>query len=506
MSKSFDILKKITSKWYIYIIILLLSILCDFFALCGLMYGFSKLSLIIIVLCFLLLLFFVIFNIYYNRKNLASVFITLFIPLSLLYMTLIIPNHVPDELAHIIRVNDVSGGHIMTRRGIKSEPIMEAPYELIYSLSTVVNYNTLGNEIRHSTDYKNLVIVPETATGASGYSMFGYLSPAIVFKICSLFSLNIYITYYLCRLMNLLLASYLLYKAIKLIPFGKWVIFAITLNPMFVQQVSSLSADSLINSLSLFFIAYILKIDSEDRNIKNGEFILTLIIAIVLSSMKCVYFPLFILPLILFKKGNEKNNLKIITIILVSIISAFISYYISSLYVSENPYVIANNVDSIEQIKYIIKNPFSYILTIFRTLKNYGMFYLYTMFGRNLGILEIYVNEIAIILYFILFMISSFIDNEHREINILKKIVFVLSFITIFLLIETALYVGWTSVGGSEVIGVQGRYFLPIIALVPLSLMNNKIFIKKDSFKIVYVFLIILLNLYSLYKIMCYFM
>ena len=52
--------------------------------------------------------------------------------------------------------------------------------------------------------------------------------------------------------------------------------------------------------------------------------------------------------------------------------------------------------------------------------------------------------------------------------------VFVVTFLTIVLLIFTSLYIQWTAVGAPVIDGVQGRYFLPILLLVPIALCRGK--------------------------------
>lgn len=46
--------------------------------------------------------------------------------------------------------------------------------------------------------------------------------------------------------------------------------------------------------------------------------------------------------------------------------------------------------------------------------------------------------------------------------------------IGISLLVEAGLYLGWTSVGGTIIEGIQGRYFLPIATILPICFVNKK--------------------------------
>ena len=62
------------------------------------------------------------------------------------------------------------------------------------------------------------------------------------------------------RLSNILIYLILGYFTIKCIPFGKLLMFAYLCIPMLIHQASSVSADALINSSTLLFIAYNMKL------------------------------------------------------------------------------------------------------------------------------------------------------------------------------------------------------------------------------------------------------
>ncbi len=70
------------------------------------------------------------------------------------------------------------------------------------------------------------------------------------------------------------------------------------------------------------------------------------------------------------------------------------------------------------------------------------------------------------------------------EVNIVirgvDKLIFLTIFVSVVVLIYTALYVGFTNVGNPIINGIQGRYFIPIAAFFFLSLSNSRI-INKDK-------------------------
>ena len=53
--------------------------------------------------------------------------------------------------------------------------------------------------------------------------------------------------------------------AIRMIPEKKLLIFALAVNPIFLSQMVSYSADGTLNALSLFYIAYIIRLRSKEQ-------------------------------------------------------------------------------------------------------------------------------------------------------------------------------------------------------------------------------------------------
>lgn len=70
-----------------------------------------------------------------------------------------------------------------------------------------------------------------------------------------------------------------------------------------------------------------------------------------------------------------------------------------------------------------------------------------------------------------------------------------LIYIAVVILISTSLYLQWTPVMGDLILGIQGRYFLPMIMLFPLLFKGR----KDVSFLYKYVYLFMIMeNIYAL--------
>ena len=80
---------------------------------------------------------------------------------------------------------------------------------------------------------------------------------------------------------------------------------------------------------------------------------------------------------------------------------------------------------------------------------------------------------------FAIYIMATILDNDIKG-KLKKYQIFWISItiLAIIGLIFTSLYVQWTYVGNNSILGVQGRYFLPILPLIML-LIASKIKIKS---------------------------
>ena len=89
------------------------------------------------------------------------------------------------------------------------------------------------------------------------YSPASYIPQSIGLFIGRFFTNNVFLYYFFGRFFAFLVNTMLVIFAIRMIPEKKLLIFALAVNPIFLSQMVSYSADGTLNALSLFYIAYI---------------------------------------------------------------------------------------------------------------------------------------------------------------------------------------------------------------------------------------------------------
>lgn len=130
------------------------------------------------------------------------------------------------------------------------------------------------------------------------------------------------------------------------------------------------------------------------------------------------------------------------------------------------------------QVKYILAHPLGFIRAIFNTFFTSNSNPLYISFIGVLGLLDISLPFWITVGWFIVLIksIGVIIKNTKKSLmDIRRKILFILTPILLLGALTLGLYITWTPVGSKFVNGHQGRYLLPLFALlIPLIVYKRK--------------------------------
>lgn len=399
-------------------------------------------------------------------------FMVVYVVLGLVFHIAIPAFAVPDEHAHYCRAYEVSQGHMTSEINEEGYGGREFPANLLFAGRS--DYEKHSDLFQYRDEQLSKEKTFHIFTNISLYAPTGYLPQAIGIKLMSCFTDNCMMIFYAGRIVNWITALIITYFALKYLPFGKKIVSVILLLPMNLQEVVSYSSDAMVTVCVFAMVSFILHM----KYVHQGEFekkhyIIMYTLAIFLSLYKVVYVPfcllLFLLPIDKFK--NKKTYTKHVFILGTSVIVASLGWLLVA-----NKYLIEYNqgVDSAKQVGYILTHIPQYIYIMFATVVDSVQGWLYTMTGAALGWFNVPVNSTLIEIYFLL-LICAVISASKEKISIIQRVdrrlLLVCSSLT-FLLICTSLYVQWTPVGNIRIIGIQGRYFLPILLPVLLVISN----------------------------------
>ena len=415
----------------------------------------------------------------YNAKNLTPEKLFLYIVPIILFMFLeLMPtfkNH--DEIFHWLRIYDIAQGHFFTEM-IEGKPRAIFPDEVIeigtFTSAANIDYADLNQQMSYEitkNSKKTIITLSTTAI----YNPVQYMPQALGVWIAKFFTNRPMIMAYMARIINVLVTAFILYFALKNIPFGKKILLILICLPISIEAFTSMSADGITNSVAFFFTAYVLKLFNEkDKKIVLKDKIILLISALVIALCKIVYLPLVALLLILPKDKFRTRKEQVLTIGIIMGISVIAN--LLWLVVSASYLVTYRDGNSKYQLMNILTHPIEYLQTLLYTINYYGRSYLYSLFGGEIGWDEHVQTYLSVPLVFgWLYTFFSVTDSDIKNrFNTYQKIIIILILLATAGLIFTSLYIQWTPLFTYDVIkGIQGRYFIPIMPLLAFAVLSN---------------------------------
>lgn len=431
------------------------------------------------VVAMLSILLFDLFLIYITNDILKNT-ILICVTLGIVFSISITINNQLDEKKHFLSTYSLALGNISKTNHTVDTSIADIERGL-----SIENFNKYFNEKPQNLLTKKYTAEDVRDTPAN-YYVISYIPAAIGIFLAKTLGGSIADIYFAGRIFNVLGYAALIYLALTILPYKRKVFYVVAFMPMLLCLAGVYSPDGITFGVVSIFIAYCLKLYEQPDNIKIKEIIILLLTFLLMSIIKgtgyiLVGLIIFILPLIKIIKQNKKN-MKYIILIAISMIAIlgilFISTYSSEIHDGYGD-PRSDGTDSKGQLEYIINNPLEYI----KTMWNHGVFVF-----TNLDCLSFlnapmffgitYYKSFIILLFFILAV--ALMDNS-KSYNIKNRIIFLLTFLAVFILTSTALYISYTRVGETYVNGYQMRYLFPIIPLFLMCLSNKKL--KYDETK-----------------------
>lgn len=289
----------------------------------------------------------------------------------------------------------------------------------------------------------------------------------------------------------------LLFYAIRRIPFGKELLFTITMLPTMLQESATINADGIDIALAFALTAAVLsRLYGEKDKERFLDYGILIVTALLLSRCKFgALLPFGLLPLIFFfrflkkrkdglsslpkKERIEETVLGIGALILpvICLLAGFLPLFGFTV----NAY--GGTIWSEHyQLSELIRDPAGTAFLLGSTVYEKLDFYLFSLGGTSLGWMNILLPQFLILLGLFFVILSSLPEKtELGRMQTKEKLwYFFIAFLTAAFAVGGML-IGWTNKGASSIEGVQGRYFLPALPLFLLALRNKKVWIADGS-------------------------
>ena len=470
----------------------------------GILFNFQPIEFLGISFLLILVLFFIFFlpsienkilrinNLNFSKKP-EKIFCIFAFIFGMIFVILIPPFQSPDEHYHFESSYRLSTLHIFPEKNENDKIGFYYPREYL-ELRNIFFYHHFhfqGKKYDHIEylKYKNLKLSGEKVFLSSQGSTipFMHLPQAVgmcTIRLCeNLFFLqdaNILDIFYAGRLFNLLFYILLGYFSIKIIPIYKYVITAILLLPMAITQAASLNYDGSVISISVFLISILLKAHLiNEYQFTKKDALIIIIIGSLIINMKIYFIIFLILPLIKKEKFNLLfNNMKInkrTFFILINCLVLGLSFLlwnklISNIYItSEGLFHIDKKEDVgeffLKRIIYLLKDTNYYRALLYDIFENRS-YYMEGIVG-TLSWNDVYFPRIFITISIFYIVILSICDSNHNIIiRSNDKLVFIFIYLICVVLFATFLYMSYGCFPDGRIIGIQGRYFIPVLPLL----------------------------------------
>lgn len=400
----------------------------------------------------------------------------------------------PDEPVHFFRAYEISEGYIVHQSDGTEMP--KNITEIITNSYTYEN-NAYGDEmdklfIQGDSELKKL--------GSPDYAVFNYIPQALGIIVGKILHLPLIPMMILSRLFNMVFCVVMIFLCIKYIPALKKVIFLVALFPMTMQLFASVSADGSIICAGIGLISYVLYArKGMKRKLNFWDFALLLLICLALVMTKPVY--AFLCPIVLWipKERFKSVKQKMIFVFLLGFLTVATMMVLRML----TSFTMGNRFGSVDtQKNFILQEPITFIELIFRNMVFSFDNYISQMMGRSLEWFTVDVYTPYIVALFVLFVLLCAEKESTVKLNL--RVFSIVVFMLIFGAVITSMFVVWSLPGSKDIEGVQGRYLLPAIMLIPLfclpsSKKNQKMELVKPGNLYIMTFLI---NVYVIATIM----
>lgn len=471
--------------------------------------------------------------------------------MGIIYMMVLIPFSSPDEPAHFVSANRLANQMMGITATDKNGNVYlrESEDREFVQRPGKVDFDQFYEEINDSlqTEY-----VAHSSVRATGAISAAYLPQAIGIVLARLINANYFVLVNMGRLMNLLTYVIIVTFAIKLIPFGKWYLFTITQFPMVLELTSSYSYDTIILASSFLFVSIMFKWIYEEKRIRTWQFVLMLFLGILVAALKVVYLPLvgmiFLLPAekTFFKKKSTWRLCKLAGVCVIAIIAVLLNLNMArgvansivrqvdsgeiefeqtiieeastsseqeeSLEIIEEASADSEQEEAVDieendevktfySLKSLTQDIFTLPKVILNTIIRQSGFYFETMIGASLGWLEISIPSYVWVGSVVLLLFSLLQENVQGKIILSHRIWYCILLagcvLAIFLLFLFAL----TTDGYKWILGIQGRYFLPVILLGAGIFCNEKIRLYKPMNEGCFLLGTLFINMFAIFTV-----
>lgn len=459
-----------------------------------------------------------------SRKIYWWLFPAALVILGLFYMLVLTPFSTPDEAAHFVSAYRLSS-QLMGKQAVADETFLAHAKEEererigrganvlvrsgddapgLYTSVGQVTYNQVLTQMFSLDDSQGVTVRSEIPVNTTPVV---YLPQAFGINLARILHLGYIPLVYLGRLFNLLAFAGMAALAVRIMPFKKELLMAVSCLPMTLHLAASLSYDAAFIGLSMLFLAWCFYLAYEKKEVTIKDTVILALLLILLEPGKIVYLPVagicLLIPASKFKT-KKRYWLSVICVMAAVVLAVFfVNRIVLSVWAGSTESYVGWSEAAGYTLQDVLHQPYDIFLVYYETLVTQFDYYLVTMLGGFLGNLDpnLTVPPFCLaILWYVLFVSVIRREGEKALITGGQKLWILLLVFLSACLVLASMLLGWTPRNLTYITGVQGRYFIPLLPLVLLTVFDRHLVISLDLRKSAW-YLECFVSIYALIRI-----
>ena len=315
---------------------------------------------------------------------------------------------------------------------------------------------------------------PMPANEATGiYPAFSYLPQALGMRLALRITDQRAICLYAGRLANMLVFLLLGCLAIRRIPFGKEVLFAVLMHPLTLQEAASFSVDGVTVAGTALLLAVLLQYACTRAPMRGGDRVFLLLLCCCTVLWKVMYVPCVLLLLLIpaGQWGSRKKKTAWLAAVWLAVGLSLLAWALQSVAGQAGREGLTSG--ALSRLGDLFLRPGAFLAVLWQTLRANLAVYAMALFDHY-GALDIHLHTELQLLSALLFLLPLFsgerLPREPRRASRKVRALLLAAVLLCCWVIFASLYLWWTEPGAAVIAGIQARYFLPLIPFAVLAL------------------------------------
>lgn len=290
--------------------------------------------------------------------------------------------------------------------------------------------------------------------------------------------LHMYGAVLLARLLNLFSYIGLTFFAIRWIPCHKNLLMLIALLPISLFQSASCSPDALLHGLSFLFLAVCLNfayVTEVSLKMYHGLILGVLLSLLFLCKYIYIFMGLLVFLIPVTRFGGKREYAKAFFLALIPLVSIIVLMLPS---LTGSVQMSAGHQEGMTQLQFVLSNPLAFVKMLISTFVNNFEFYVERL--NVLGWLNYSLGPLTVVIPCFMTAVGIMDTNAAAVNHITRKdrVLLLLAAGSCIAAMMLGLYISdgrINPVGSGNILGVQGRYFIPMLALIFIAFSSKKL-------------------------------